>query len=139
MPSNGYRKRSPSRCDTVTLNVAHTENHPAKSLDDIAADYADAFFIDTATATFDGATETLTGVYRAEFFGECRISVRMPSDIEATLAEMGRIASETFERLSTECASHGTFRAGHRPVEAPSGYAVVFTADDAELASPVFS
>lgn len=98
-----------------------------KSIDEILADHVDPFFIDEANAFIDGTSGVLVGVFKADFFGECRISKDFIADVENDLIRMTVVAGEFFERRMTECASHGAVTAAERPVEIPVGFVLQFT------------
>ena len=90
-------------------------------------EYVDTFFIDTSSATVEMPSGALKGTFAADYFGACVIRKESIGILRDDLQTLAALANAFFERLSTECASHGAMPAAQRPLTMPFGYSLAFT------------
>jgi hypothetical protein len=110
----------------VSFSAVSISSSQSDSITEILDEYVDPFFVDSADATIQTPTGALCGVFKADFFGECRITKQAMGNLRGDLWVMANVANEFFERRMTECASHGTVAAKDRPVIIPDGFHLEF-------------
>jgi hypothetical protein len=92
----------------------------------LLTELSDDFLIDRAFASLDGRNNLLTCHFFAEHFGTYKLTLSTETLQRLGIQSVANLATELMERLATECASDGMFKAKHRPVQIPDGVIIDF-------------
>jgi len=95
-------------------------------INSLLTELSDDFLVDSVFATLEGGNSLLTCHFFAEHFGTYKLTLSIETLQRLGLSAVAHLATELMERLATECASDGMFKAEHRPVNIPDGVIIDF-------------